>query len=99
MPEILIVGDYFDKVFRSLKLRPLFFERFDNRQKFFLVNLVIVFDQNIFGRKENDKIKSPFRIILEEYIFRNLNRNVGFNDRFPIEIEKSKDRSNNKNRF
>ncbi len=50
----------------------------------------------MFSRKEGDKIKGFYRIILKKYISRSLIRNIGFNDRFPIKIEKDKDRNNNK---
>ncbi len=66
--EVFIIDDYFDKVFYSLKLRPLFFEHFDNRQKFFTVNLIVIFGRNIFSRKEDNKMKNFCRIILKEYI-------------------------------
>ena len=49
IPEVLIVGNHFDKIFCSLELQPSFFERFDNRQKLFVVNLVIIFGRDIFS--------------------------------------------------
>ncbi len=94
--EVLIIGDHFDKIFYFLKLRPLFFKRFDNCQEFLVINLVIVFDWNIFGRKENDKVESFYQIILKEYIFQSPIRNIGFNDCSSTKIEKSEDSGNNK---
>jgi len=62
-----MIDDYFDKVFCSLELRLLFFEHFDNCQELFIINLVVIFNRDIFGRKEGNKIKDLYRIILKEY--------------------------------
>jgi len=99
IPEVLIIDNHFDKVFYSLEFWLLFFEHFNDCQKFFIVNLIIIFGRNIFNWKESDKIKSLFRIILREYTSRNPIRNVRFNNRSPIKIEKSEDKDNSKNRF
>ncbi len=99
MPEVLIIGDYFDKVFYSLEFQLLFFKRFNNHQKLFIINLIIVFGRNIFGRKTDNKMESSYRIILKEYISRNLIRNIGFKDYSPIKIEKGENKGDNKDRL
>jgi len=43
IPEVFIINNYFDRVFCSLKFRPPFFERFNHRQKLFIINLIIIF--------------------------------------------------------
>ncbi len=71
MPEVFIIDDYFDKVFCFLKFWLLFFECFDNHQELFIINFIIVFGWDMFGRKEGDKVESLFQIILRKYTFQN----------------------------
>ena len=75
--EIFIIYNNFKGISRFLKFGSPFFEIFNNREQFFIINLIIALLSNVFRRKISYRAEHAF-IILKKDAFKSLIKSVYF---------------------